>query len=353
LALSNTNISINLKINDIKKLVYFEDIETEYYNFLDITLPYDTYFDSSGVTINSKLNVLSYNYDTVSKLISFKCKNINQNLFKYKYPALPDSVVNTIFDTYANESDIMNLSEWINYKLNYNNYQEILNINKYNNFNQYYSFIPKPKVKLITESIFLDEIERNKFGSSKLEYVVEGFQENIFDIKKQLLFNSEFSIDRPVKELLWFYQPKLFTNGLTEYGKKYLSNYDFSRFFNHKYFTKQQITLNQLTLIKHYLDDMYFQTVQPFQKYNNQLPDGVFAYNFGLFPEEIQPSGTANFSMLKGKQIFINMDSNFLNEYFNNIINPNQLDITLKFLARSYNFLIIEKGQGKMIFTTN
>ena len=38
----------------------------------------------------------------------------------------------------------------------------------YINFNMYYSLIPQPSVKLITEVIYLDDIEREKFANSKL-----------------------------------------------------------------------------------------------------------------------------------------------------------------------------------------
>ena len=33
-ALSNTSVAINLKINSLRNLIYFEDLEQEYYNFL-------------------------------------------------------------------------------------------------------------------------------------------------------------------------------------------------------------------------------------------------------------------------------------------------------------------------------
>ena len=50
--------------------------------------------------------------------------------------------------------------------------------------------VAKPKIKLITECIYLDDIERSKFSSSKLEYVIELFQENLFDLNRRLLFNT-------------------------------------------------------------------------------------------------------------------------------------------------------------------
>jgi hypothetical protein len=82
------------------------------------------------------------------------------------------------------------------------------------------------------------------------------------------------------------------------------------------------------------------------------LLEGVYCYNFGLYPEENQPSGTSNFSMFKGKLFNFTLDSKFMLEYFNTDFNPNQLGLTLTFMARGYNFFIVEKGMGRMIFST-
>ena len=57
--------------------------------------------------------------------------------------------------------------------------------------------------------------------------------------------------------------------------------------------------------------------------------------------------------MLKGKLLNFTLDNNFLSEYFDTTFNPNQLGLQLKFMARSYNFFVVEKGQAKMIFATN
>ena len=59
----------------------------------------------------------------------------------------------------------------------------------YIDFNLYYSMIPDPKIKLIAEVVFLDDVERAKFANSNLEYVVETFDEDIFNVKKFLFFN--------------------------------------------------------------------------------------------------------------------------------------------------------------------
>ena len=351
-ALANSSVAVNLKLNKLKNLLYFIDYEQEYYDFLIVT----TYSD---VNIYNNLNVESYTYDIHSDLITYVCKNINYQLMALKYPSLSaidkNDDLTTILTTYGklvNGKYIMELAEWINFKryntLDVNIFSPYLN----NNFNEYYSSVPKPSIKLITESIYLDDLERNKFASSKLEYVVEIFQENVFDIEKQIIFTAELSIDRPIKDLNWITQPKLLLQGLCEYGKVYNSEFLFTQFFKNTYYTKQQISLNQLDIIKPQFNYNFLNTLQSFKYYNNSLPDGVYAYNFGLYPEEIQPSGTCNFSMLKGKVLNFNLNTDFIKEYFNTNFNPNQLGLQLKFMARGYNFFVIEKGMGKMIFST-
>jgi len=352
-ALSNTSVAINLKLNNLKNLLYFQDWEEEYNNMLIVT----TY---ANATINSNLNTASYTYDPNSTLITYYCENINYQLLALKYPSLaqPDKndFITTILQTYGievNNEYIMNLMQYISFKqLNTENLN-ILDPGNNNNFNQYYSLVPLPSLTLITESIYLDDLERNKFASSKLEYVVEIFQENVFDINDQIIFNAELSIDRPIKELIWITQPLLFLNGLSEYGKRYNLTFNYPQFFTDDFYSNYQISLNQLQIVKPKFNYTFFNQVQSYQYYNNSLPEGVYAYNFGLYPEELQPSGTCNFSMLKGKLINFTLNTDFRKEYYNTILNPNHLGLQLKFMARGYNFFVIEKGMGKMIFATN
>jgi len=352
-ALSNSSVSINLKLNKLKNLLYFENLEQEYYNFLIITVPKDN-------NIHNKLNIKTYKIDIDSDLITYKCVNINYQLMALKYPSLSsidkDDAITDILQTYGklvNGEYIMELLEWLNFRRSYTENQNIINPGSNNNFTEFYSLIPRPKIKLITESVYLDDVERNKFGSSKLEYVIEIFQENIYDIDRKFMFSAELSIDRPIKDLMWITQPKLLLQGLSEYGKSYLTNFLFPQFFTKYYYSDQVISLNQINIIKPKLNSIFYNELQSYQYYNNSLPEGVYCYNFGLYPEETQPSGTANFTMFKGKLINFTLDTTFLSEYFDTNFNPSQLGLQLKFLARSYNFLVVEKGMGKMIFSTS
>ena len=375
-ALANSSISINLKLNKLKNLLYFRDYEKEYYNLLKITIPFNK-------TIHKKLVWNEYKYDNYSRLLTYHCSQINYQLLVLHYPSLAhENKIDTLFEIiknygkdisgnyiknqsiYNNGDNIdlnggyMGLNEWIRYKINYvqlsTDAREILDRDSFNNYNLYYSLIDKPKIKLITESIYLDDIERSIFSSSKLEYVIELFQENLFDLDRKLLFNGELSLDRPTLELLWTSQPKIFLNGLCEFGKIY-TQYEYTKFFENNIYTSYNILLNQMELTKPKLTDTFYNELQSYKYYNNLLPKGVSAYNFGLFSEELQPSGTVNFTILKGKLINFNLNLKFIEEYFDEIndtkINPNNLGILLKFYSRTYNFFVVEKGMGQILFS--
>ena len=143
-ALSNSSVTINLKINPIKKLLYFQDYEQEYYDMLNITIPYDN-------TTDKLLNIETFDYDYNSKLATYICKNINIKLFQLKYPTLDINIIRSIFRTYGileNGNYVMYLQEWITYKINYTNsnksVMQMLDANYNVQFNEYYSLVPKP-----------------------------------------------------------------------------------------------------------------------------------------------------------------------------------------------------------------
>ena len=89
-------------------------------------------------------------------------------------------------------------------------------------------------------------------------------------------------------------------------------------------------------------------------KYNklNNTSNGLSYYyqSFSLYPEDDQPSGSSNFSQIKGKSVEISISKDFLDEYFNTDINKNSQEIELIFINRSYNLLKFEKGKGTLIF---
>ena len=82
----------------------------------------------------------------------------------------------------------------------------------------------------------------------------------------------------------------------------------------------------------------------------NSSNNKSYYYSFSLYPEEEQPSGNANFSKIKGKNIQIYINKKFITKYYNININKNLQNLELIFINRSYNLLKFEKGKGTLLF---
>ena len=54
--------------------------------------------------------------------------------------------------------------------------------------------------------------------------------------------------------------------------------------------------------------------------------------------------------MIKGKNVQIKLNKEFLKEYFDSQINKNLQDVELIFVNRSHNLLKFEKGKGQLVF---
>jgi hypothetical protein len=92
-------------------------------------------------------------------------------------------------------------------------------------------------------------------------------------------------------------------------------------------------------------DPLYFSLVQNFQNHSN-IPINIHSFSFALNPEEFQPSGSCNFSVIDSKNLYLEFDS----EVFNSI-QLNNDSFIIKIIARSYNILKIENGYAKLIFS--
>ena len=97
-------------------------------------------------------------------------------------------------------------------------------------------------------------------------------------------------------------------------------------------------------------EGIYFNNVQPEQCHSNIPKDGINCYSFSLYPEEHQPSGTANLSRIDSTQLTLWFkDSTYENnlpelEYFND---DNQLFI----FAVNYNVFRVYSGISGIAYT--
>lgn len=98
-------------------------------------------------------------------------------------------------------------------------------------------------------------------------------------------------------------------------------------------------------------EGIYFNYIQPEQHHTNTPKDGVNCYSFGLYPEQHQPSGTANLSRIDTSTLFLTFaDSTFADgtpalPFLND---NNQLYI----FALNYNIFRIYSGLSGLAYVT-
>lgn len=92
-------------------------------------------------------------------------------------------------------------------------------------------------------------------------------------------------------------------------------------------------------------EGMYFNYVEPEIHHTNTPKDGINVYSFSLYPEEHQPSGTANFSRIDTSELNIQFSDPTLDGTVPDLhfINP---DSRIWIFALNYNILRIYSGFG-------
>jgi hypothetical protein len=364
-AMQYSNVIINAKINDIKKIIGFENYEKMYNHITIITIE-----NTNGFQLNSNLIYSNYKINGDDKSITYYCTLINDELLKLEFPDLTDAEINTILSPQnatltPSGKYVMDKKQWVGFMIDIKNSDyntlapKVASYYPFINFSQYYSLIPSPKIKLICEAVFFDDVERSKFATSKLEYVIEKFNTDIFDIRNKSSFDCELSFNYPCKQLLWFIKPQLYLDGLTENSININLLYDTYKYFSEDPILKQILIFNQLDVIFTNVNFNYWTNVLSYKYLNNILPDGIYYNSFCLYPEETQPSGTVNLRHIKAKQYRIELNPKFLleyNQYLNTIYKnkgnliENKKSIQLKFIAKSYDLLVVNKGQARLLF---
>lgn len=198
----------------------------------------------------------------------------------------------------------------------------------------------------LIDFIYLDGPERKRFAQSSHEYLIEQLQvlQRNDIIKKDIQININNFV-HPSKELVWVTQKQSYLRNNNEGSNQCRwDNYsmtnenignpiEFSSLDFHGY----------SRVIK--LDGNYFNYVQPYETHSTTPSDGINMYSFSIFPEEEQPSGTANLSRLD--RILLSLQLNPILFEHNTIIDP----IVLRVYTRNINILRFISGYSAPAFT--
>ncbi len=356
---------LNLKFNDIKNLLFFKDWEKEYESLLILDVPFESHEKNSNGSVKLFEDL---HYDSVEivypeYIYRYKCNTINKKFLKLKFI---DTDVTSILEFYGTHNDLeftISKNEYLYMMNNIKNDKllsekvkiELAGYQYFINYEYLYDNIEPPKIKLFGEFIFLTDIEKKKFCDSKLEYLVELFNKDEFEINDTEFFTHELDKDILIKNMFWFCRPKNIKNGLFDYSKKYNNVFNNSNYYNFKIINNFKIIFNNYNLLKQNKINNFYDILKPYTFLKNKILDGVNFVNLSLYPSIYQPSGSFNLSKIKNKVFRISLNDDFLVDYFDSVynpgsLNPNNANIEFKVMMTNYNVLIFNNSEARLIF---
>lgn len=224
---------------------------------------------------------------------------------------------------------------------------------------------------LLVDYVFLDQLERQRFARSAHEYLIERVQrmefENVFNENQTL----DLDFRSPVKEIIWVSQKDAYINNLQDSfqnessnlgtTKTLLFNYGLNKFGFGNPTLRAQLFFNGISRFGPFIGN-YFNYVQPYEHHTSTPSDGINVYSFSLFPEEHQPSSTANFGkiastvldLLLDKKLFLYKKSDIIpndSNFKENIFEPElPTTATIHVYALSYNILRVIGGMSALAY---
>jgi hypothetical protein len=369
ISMRHSMVSLNLKIAELNKLLYFTDFKDEFNNLMileyhKINHNTNKKLPISLVDSNSNINksdIIKIDYMKDEKIYIYHFNKVTKELLKLKYENLTDTDINNFFSKYSTDTTTISLSDWVNFRINSidttdENIKKVcknINMDKspfFSDYNYLFSKFKSPKLSLISEYVYLDEIERFRFGKNDLEYVINLPNIITTSIDNEEYFNTDVGILKPTKDMYWFIRPKLLKNGIVKYNYKNPSLYNQYDMINEKILIDNVFMINDFELINFKYGEDYYKKTTKYNKLNSINDSEFYYHSFCLYPEEDQPSGSANFSVIKNLNIILKFNKKFLTEYFNSDINKNTQGFELVFINRSYNLLKFSKGKGSLVF---
>jgi len=204
------------------------------------------------------------------------------------------------------------------------------------------------KASIHFDYIYLDSQERKRFAQSSHEYLIEQVQtldvQDIREHKYQLVLDN---FVHPVKEIIWRIQKDKYVNNNNGNIKNRWNNYSLTDENKGNPIRYSSIDFHSYTRVPR-LEGNYYNYLQPYEYHNTTPSDGINMYSFSLYPEEYQPSGTANFSRLSRILLTMEFDKSLKLADTTDI---NRDIINLKIYVRNYNILRFVSGTAGLAMT--
>ena len=231
---------------------------------------------------------------------------------------------------------------------------------------------------LLVNYIYLDEDERKRFAQVSHEYLItQTFRQEFSGLQGEVI--PELKINHPVKEI--FMVPQRNDVNIVNQWNNYTNCLYFKEFYSVNWlenlnsfslfetFKEKDINpclpsfvlinegndfdINQGNIIitaklilnghdrQSINESQFYNSLIPYKYHTNSPSNGILCYNFGIKPEEFQPSGTCNFSRINRAQMSMKLRS------------LSDLDVTynVNFYYYNNNVFRIMGGIGSLVFT--
>lgn len=201
------------------------------------------------------------------------------------------------------------------------------------------------EAKLMIDYIYLDSTERRRFAQSSHEYLIDQLQR--FDVSNVTQPTRQIELNNfvyPSKELIWIAQKRRYMLNIDGSTKTRFDNYSLTDCNRGPLIKYSSLDFHSFTRVPRF-NYSYFNYVQPYQCHYTTPSDGINVYSFALFPEEFQPSGSANLSRLSRILLTVEFDPCLCPQG----LDPEPLDVRV--YTRSYNVLRFFSGVSGLAFT--
>ena len=188
--------------------------------------------------------------------------------------------------------------------------------------------------------VYLDDEERRLMSESGATYLIEYiYTQEFTGLGGNALLDLHLA--NPIKELVW----------LTRRSDNALNN-DWTNFtnvqpaLNSVYRSTESTILKTAKIMFNGLDRTaskpasYFNQLEPYMNHTASGRDGLYSYSFGIFPEQVQPSGSVNTSRITKFQMQIECQEPLSSSYSYN----------LNMYAVSQNMFKIFGGMGGLVY---
>lgn len=225
-------------------------------------------------------------------------------------------------------------------------------------------------INLCVDYVYLGELENRRFITTMHEYLIESIETT--DIKNQTdnKQNIQLEFTGPSKFIVFLCRKKAYNS----------NNYDGNNFSNKKSLKFNYSTgvagINPFYNIKLTYNGMdrflissspissdgnYFNYVVPYNYFNNTPSNGINVNTFSLFPLQLQPSSTSNYTCIKNPILKFELNNDMF-QYNLSDINPNivkgstedtqlSTEVDICIFSMKTNLLRIGNGYGSTAFT--